>query len=220
MISAIIPAYNEEKTIRKVIETVDASPLVDEIIAVDDGSTDGTLSEIKKTNAKWINLGTNIGKGGALSKGIQKSRGDILLFLDADLMGLNIEHIRDLLLPITNNSAEMTIGLFTKDLTHRQMPHFSGQRALRRTVLEGIPNFEKAGFGFEMILTRHTRARKVKTKKICLKNITHVLKQKKQRKFSAWQNKFKATWQIIRKTSDPFSLVAKFLLVICMKEIL
>lgn len=90
-VSIVIPVYNEEKTIKKVLETVlssDTLTLAKEIIVVDDNSTDNTgkaLKEIKKNNIKVITNPINLGKGACLRTGFQNTVGDIVLIQDADL---------------------------------------------------------------------------------------------------------------------------------------
>ncbi len=83
--SIIIPAYNEEKGIekvlKKVLEVIDNSY---EIIVVDDGSTDGTYDVVKRFNVKLLKHGKNLGKGTAIKAGINEASGKYILFIDAD----------------------------------------------------------------------------------------------------------------------------------------
>ena len=203
MISLIIPAYNEEKTIGEVVRVACKSNLIDEIIVVNDGSADNTSIIARESGAKVIDLSKNKGKGGALSEGIKKAQGEILLFLDADLIGLTNQHIKNLLTPILTKQAEMSIGIFTNDPIHKLMPQLSGQRALKRKIVKDIPNFEKSGFGFETILSKHCQKRKIRTKMVWLKNITHLPKEEKQKPSSAWRNKFKAVRQKDKQSFFP-----------------
>lgn len=99
-ITAIIPAYNEESTIGEVVKITNQNSMVEEVIVISDGSTDRTGKVAKQYGAKVIELEENIGKGGAMLIGAVNSDADILLFLDADLIGLTTGHIDNLLLQI------------------------------------------------------------------------------------------------------------------------
>ena len=91
-LSVIIPSFNEEKEILGTIQScldADYPPELVEIIAVNDGSTDGTWEQIQ--NAKLmsprlhaIDMGKNYGKRSAMAEGIRRARGDILCFVDSD----------------------------------------------------------------------------------------------------------------------------------------
>ena len=93
-ISIVIPAYNEEKRIIKslktIVEYLDLRSLSYEIIIVDDGSSDSTLSLVKdfsKSHSRvvYISYENNMGKGFAVREGVKKSEGNLVLFSDADL---------------------------------------------------------------------------------------------------------------------------------------
>lgn len=88
-ISIIIPAYNEEKrlpeTIAKIRKYLSKNRIPSEIIVVDDGSTDGTAAAVKKLKTKLISNGKNRGKGASVARGVEKAKGAITLFTDADL---------------------------------------------------------------------------------------------------------------------------------------
>jgi len=81
-ISVIIPAYNEEKRIGKVLQRI--PEFVDEVIVVDDGSNDRTSEVARKFGVEVIRLERNEGKGKAMSEGIKAANGDIIVFMDAD----------------------------------------------------------------------------------------------------------------------------------------
>src|SRR5688572_10966623 len=76
-ISAIVPAFNEEDRIRDVLEVVTTSPLISEIICVNDGSLDNTSDVVKEFGSavRLIDLHRNYGKGFALASGIKKAKG-------------------------------------------------------------------------------------------------------------------------------------------------
>ena len=87
--SVIIPAFNEEETVAKVVEVTKKLSYVDEVIVVDDGSTDKTVEEAESAGATVISHKTNQGKGSAIQTGVKKAKGDILAFIDADISNLN-----------------------------------------------------------------------------------------------------------------------------------
>nr|HPL52782.1 glycosyltransferase family 2 protein [Bacillota bacterium] len=136
-VTAIIPAYNEEQTIANVVNCVKNVDKIQKIIVVSDGSSDMTAEIAKKCGAEVIELNENIGKGGAIKAGINKCKTEIILFLDADLIGLTEKHILSLIEPVIENDADMTIGIFKNgriatDLAQKVSPYLSGQRAIKR----------------------------------------------------------------------------------------
>ncbi len=86
-LSVIVPVYNEERTIRKVITKLLETKEVSEIIIVNDGSTDNTKKELAKIRSKKATTihKKNEGKGSAITKGLTKVTGDYVLIQDADL---------------------------------------------------------------------------------------------------------------------------------------
>jgi len=88
-LTVIIPIYNEVKTIQTILTRVKATGLADEIVLVDDGSSDGTRAVLAELNGKQgikvILHEKNQGKGAAVRTGIQAAGGDVILIQDADL---------------------------------------------------------------------------------------------------------------------------------------
>lgn len=113
LVSIIIPAYNEERTIEEIISKVYNVSINKEIIVVNDGSQDRTstiISNIKdKYNLKIINLEKNFGKGYAIRKGIEASNGEIILTQDADLETDPAEY-QKLLAPIIEGRSKVVFG--------------------------------------------------------------------------------------------------------------
>lgn len=87
-LSVIIPAYNEVNTIREIVRRVQAVNLADEILIVDDGSSDGTreiLADLDGQGVRVVLHAKNQGKGAAVRTGIEQATGDVMLIQDADL---------------------------------------------------------------------------------------------------------------------------------------
>ncbi|WP_425447475.1 glycosyltransferase family 2 protein [Dethiothermospora halolimnae] len=183
-ITAIIPAFNEEETIGDILKTIKKIDLIEEIIVVSDGSTDRTIDIAKSLNVEVVELSNNIGKGGAVKRGVEKSHGDIVLFLDADLIGLRSEHVTRLLLPVISDECDMSIGVFDNgrfitDLAQKLTPFLTGQRAIKTEVFNDIPNIEITRYGIEVAITKHVTKNNINIKSVTLENITHVMKEEK-----------------------------------------
>lgn len=173
-ISVIIPAYNEEKTIRNVLLNI-PKEFQTEIIVVDDGSTDNTYRESKFNGAKVIKNKKNLGYGAATLRGIYNCIGDIIVTIDAD--GQNDpQEIKNLIKPIINGEVDCTIGSRSLGKMEKPIPLYkriseifvgliiklcygnkvtysqSGFRAMKREVFENIKPFKEMRFAFTMEL--------------------------------------------------------------------
>ena len=179
-VCALLPAYNEAARIAVTVAALRARPEIAEIIVSDDGSTDGTAEIARRAGAAHVLVGQNGGKGAALAAAYRyaRDRADIFLLLDGDL-GASAGEALKLLGPLLSGEADMTVGLLPPDpafaatgqsggrgfvvrlarwgIGRRTGQTFaqplSGQRAVRREVLEALGGTFAAGFGVEVDLT-------------------------------------------------------------------
>jgi glycosyltransferase involved in cell wall biosynthesis len=143
-LSIIIPVFNEEKTVAKVIDKItnlSIAGVTKEIIIVDDGSTDSSGEIVKKktkgTNIKFIKHNKNQGKGRAVRTGISSATGDYIVIQDADLE-YDPKYIRNLVAEVKNKNAEVVYGsrlnrlpnLSKEERTIQFLLHYVGNRFL------------------------------------------------------------------------------------------
>jgi glycosyltransferase involved in cell wall biosynthesis len=173
LISIVIPLYNEEKSILNVINRI-PNHFRQEIIVVDDGSTDKGINKLKKArkkNLKIIKHKINQGYGAALLTGFINSQGDIIVTFDSDGQH-NPEEIHKLIVPIIDNRADMVIGSRYLGKCGYKIPYYtrlgectinlffrifygksisnnqSGFRAIKRDILENIKNIKNKRMAF------------------------------------------------------------------------
>ena len=184
-VALVIPAYNEEKRIGSVLEAAAEADLLSETIVVDDGSTDRTAEVAEEYEVKVIVLAENRGKGGAMQAGIAAAEAEIVAFSDADIIGLTPAHFNLLIEPLlVDPELVMTVGKFSggrlrTDWSQNLVPAISGQRAIRRTFIKGLPDLEDARFGVEMLITRYAKSTNAKTCEVILEDLTQIMKEEK-----------------------------------------
>jgi glycosyltransferase involved in cell wall biosynthesis len=186
-VTAVMPAFNEEATLQTAAERVLSSPRCAELIIVDDGSSDDTLSIAKKVEAldervQVLEQGYNQGKGAALRRGIALASAPIVIVQDADLEYDPADY-EVLIGPILEGNADVVFGSrFTSPGPHRVLYfwHSVGNKilttlsnavtnlnltdmetcykAFRREVIQSIV-LEEDRFGFEPEVTAKVAAR-------------------------------------------------------------
>jgi glycosyltransferase involved in cell wall biosynthesis len=112
-LSVLIPAYNEEETIAEVVRRVGMVNLDQEIIVVDDGSTDATpriLSSLQHEGLRVLTHDVNRGKGAAIRTALAAATGDAVIIQDADLE-YDPDDFHKLVVPVLETGAEVVYGV-------------------------------------------------------------------------------------------------------------
>jgi glycosyltransferase involved in cell wall biosynthesis len=182
-LAAIIPVYDEAGRVGQVLSVLREVACLNEIIVVDDGSTDSTLEEVLLCAAldsriQVLSHDENQGKGQAVYKGKSATRATYLLLLDGDLIGLKAQHVHDLIRPVMGGSADMTLGVFRggrfkTDLSHWATPWLTGQRCLRTNLFRYVSSDAAAGYGIETALTVACRRQGWRCQTVTLRGVYH-----------------------------------------------
>ncbi len=190
-VSVVIPAFNEEKSIIHVINTVKKVASINEIIVVDDGSQDNTYNLVSECDdvilLKHLN---NKGKGSAMKTGLKRVTNDIVLFLDADLSEINQYQIEAIIKPILDGEADITKTKFKREagrvteLTAKPLLQFffpelnfdqplSGQFASIKSFLDRIDLEHDYGVDIGIVLDADAQGMRIQ--EVDIGNIVHEM---------------------------------------------
>lgn len=184
-VTAIVPVYNEAETLADVIRALQETDLVDEVLVVSDGSTDGTLDVIRQSGVRAIHLTSNAGKAVAMATGIAHTASPIIVFIDGDILHLNEALLRQLILPVTEGESDMNIGVRNRgaliNMIHRRTgPLLSGLRCLRREIFAAVPDQFLQGYRVETALNWACRRLRMVCTTTVLHNLKHRVKESKR----------------------------------------
>lgn len=185
LISCVIPAYNEAGRVAHVVTTIMTHPDVDEVIVIDDGSTDPTREELLRIpGIKLIVHERNNGKSHAIANGVRRSRNPIIMLLDADLCGLTNADVTALAEPVLAGYADATISLRRNCfLIHKWLglDFLSGERVFPKSLisdhLDEISSMPS--FAFESFLNRQLLRRGCRVRVVKWQNVSHARKHEK-----------------------------------------
>lgn len=179
MVTVIIPALNEQETIGEVVKFCFAEPLVNEVIVVDDQSTDDTYERAEFAGATVI-LSKKRGKGFSMKEGILSASNQLLVFLDADIHPYPSGTIKNLVEPLINDEYDFVKGAFARnagrvtelvakpllnifypELSTFQQP-LSGMIAGKKSFLNKIDFFDDYGVDIGILIDMFLMQAKIK----------------------------------------------------------
>ena len=177
-VDVIVPAYNEEESVAQVINVIKELEYINNVIVVNDGSTDNTEKLATEAGAEVINHKINKGKGAAIKTGVKASDADILAFIDSDIKNLTSYKVDAFIKPILEGNAEITKTKFSREsgrvteLTAKPLLKFffpdihyeqplSGQFAAKRSILKKIDFEDDYGVDVGIVLDANVRGIKI-----------------------------------------------------------
>ena len=184
-IAAIVPAYNEAETLAEVLKVLQATPLIQEVLVVSDGSTDDTVEIARSRGLRTIHLRHNQGKGMAMAVGVAHTDAAILTFVDGDILNLTADQLTQLIEPVLSGRSDMNVGVRDRgpalnDFQRRHGPLLSGIRCLRREIFEAVPESHLEGFAVETGLNWACGELGMRITTTVLHNLKHLVKEKKR----------------------------------------
>jgi glycosyltransferase involved in cell wall biosynthesis len=159
-VTCVIAAYNEEKRVGAVLDAVSSCSDISEVIVVDDGSTDATRAIVQGYGSvRLVSYAGNKGKSFAIATGIQQAQGDVILLLDADLVGLNHDVIRSLINPVIHDEVDVVMSLRDHSILFYRLirlDFITGERVFRKSIFEQVLSEMKElpSYGLEVFMNQ------------------------------------------------------------------
>ncbi|MCK5415935.1 glycosyltransferase family 2 protein [Candidatus Parcubacteria bacterium] len=188
-ITAILPVFNEEKTVANVLSVLSKSEQFNEIIVIDDASTDNSLNIAKgfqSDKLKIIHLEKNLGKSGAVKFVVKDLQTDILFFCDGDLHNFTNQHIDQLLKPLKAGKHLMTVGIRDRGIIHNTFvkkfgPLVTGERAMpygifKKTMDSQFNNRLMEGYNMEIVLNNYCKIHNIPIIRMISKGVKETFK--------------------------------------------
>jgi glycosyltransferase involved in cell wall biosynthesis len=197
IISIIVPAYNEASRIGKLLDVLNGLGRSQfQIIVVDDGSTDETSKVVSQyPDIACIRHSMNQGKGAAMATGIENASGDIILFIDADLVGFRVDQVQLLIHPLLSGVSQASMGYLDNIIDGFFGKPLCGNRAyFRSDLVPLVEEMKSKRYRVEIFLNYHLHDRSYSIK--CLNGVTQPLQTGKYKGTTGYYRFFYIIWQV------------------------
>lgn len=214
-ITCIVPMWNEEKRVEAVLDVLITIPFLDEILVINDGSSDDSAAVVSKyikakdvaSKLRLIDLEVNVGKSDAVRKGMQEAKGSLIAMIDADLKGLTEDHIVKLVHPVISGEYDLTI-LDLEDLyadilggwySALATRFVGGQRAYWKDEFEQIPFKGGDRYNIEVLMNLHYVANNKHSKTVFVQGLTTTSPLEKAPMFTEIKRYTKMTLNVLKE---------------------
>ncbi|HVE94616.1 MAG TPA: glycosyltransferase [Acidimicrobiales bacterium] len=200
IVDCVIPARDEADTVAEVVRAARACKYVRTVIVVDDGSTDATASEAAGAGALVVRRTSDGSKAHAMQDGVARSDADVLLFADADLVGITAEHLDAIVEPVLARRAALSIGTFDYRPWNwfvLRFPPTTGERCMPRWVFDAVPAHKRNGYTIEIMINEVIAEGRLPTVARVMRGVTHRTKRDKFGKFEGYRRTWRMFFELL-----------------------
>jgi len=186
MYDVVIPARDEGSTVGAVVRAARAAPGAGVVWVVDDGSSDDTAEVARAAGAEVIAARAPSEPGDkakALALGVAATTAPVLVFFDADILGVGPDHFEALASPVLSGARALSCGIVDygawRNPLFLRLPPITGLRALQREVFEAIAEEKRNGFQIEIMINEVVARQRLPSSIRVLRGLKHRSKIEK-----------------------------------------